>query len=274
VFGQDGPYSPRTGLDRLGIAYGGLLDVTGYADRPPVRPGVSISDYLTGTFAAEAVLAALYRRDRPGGTGTGGVVDAPLYGSILRVMEWTVAAQDRLGLTRGREGNRMSTSAPIDNYPTADGRYVCVVGGSDANFRRLCAAMGTPDLADDPQWRTLAQRAARSDEINDVVAAWTMSLTAAEIEAACVAHEVPVGTAYSAADMVADPHFAARGDLVTVDDPVAGPLKQQAPYPRRVGEKPEAPTGAPRLGEHTTEVLTELGLDDAELARLSEAKVI
>ena len=152
MFGQDGPYSPRTGLDRLGIAYGGLLELTGYADRPPVRPGVSISDYLTGTFAAEAVLAALYRRDRPGGTGTGGVVDAPLYGSILRVMEWTVAGTGPAGHHRGREGNRMSTSAPIDNYPTADGRYVCVVGGSDANFRRLCAAMGRPELADDPRW--------------------------------------------------------------------------------------------------------------------------
>ncbi len=275
VFGQDGPYSPRTGLDRLGIAYGGLLEVTGYADRPPVRPGVSISDYLTGTFAAEAVLAALYRRDRPNGTGTGGVIDAPLYGSILRVMEWTVAAQDRLGLTRGREGNRMSTSAPVDNYPTADGRYVCVVGVSDANFRRLCAAMGRPELADDPRWKTLAQRGAGSDEINDLVAAWTSSLTAAEVEAACVAHEVPVGTAYSAADMVADPHFAARGDLVTVDDPIAGPHLQQAPFPRIDRAKPVAPSPAPTLGQHNDEVWGDLvGVAPDELAQLRADGVI
>src|SRR3984957_13448305 len=86
VFGQDGPYSARPGLDRLGIAYGGLLNLTGYRGRPPVRLGVPISDSLTGTFAAEAVLAALYRRDRPGGSGRGGVVDAPLYGSILRIL--------------------------------------------------------------------------------------------------------------------------------------------------------------------------------------------
>ena len=83
-----------------------------------------------------------------------------------------------------------------------------------------------------------------------------------------------MATAYTAADIFADPHVAARGDLVTVDDPVAGPLRQQAPYPRRVGEVPEAPSGAPTLGEHTTEVLTELGLDDAELARLSTDGVI
>jgi crotonobetainyl-CoA:carnitine CoA-transferase CaiB-like acyl-CoA transferase len=275
VFGQDGPYSPRTGLDRMGIAYGGLLQLTGYPDRPPVRPGVSISDYLTGTFAAEAVVAALYRRDRPGGTGRGGVVDAPLYGSILRVMEWTIAAHDRLGVVREREGNRMATSAPLDNYPTADGAYVCVVGGSNVNFARLCAAMGRPELADDPQWATLAKRAERSDEINDLVAAWTSSRTAAEVEAACIAHEVPVGTAYSAADMVADPHFAARGDLVTVDDPVAGPHLQQAPYPRLDGRRPEAPVAAPALGEHNDEVWGGLvGLSPTELADLRSRGVI
>ncbi len=268
VFGQDGPYSGRTGLDRMGIAYGGLLHLTGYPDRPPVRPGVSISDYLTGTFAAAAVNAALYRRDGPGGTGAGGVVDAPLYGSILRVLEWTVAAQDRLGMTREREGNRMAASAPLDNYPTADGTFVCIVAGSNVNFRRLCTAMDRPELADDPEWSTLAKRAARSDEINDLVSAWTSSRTAADVEAACIAHEVPVGTAYSAADILADPHVAARGDLVEVDDPVAGPHLQQAPFPRLDGRRPTAPRPAPLLGEHNDEVWRQVvGLSGAELGR-------
>lgn len=268
VFGQDGPYSGRTGLDRMGIAYGGLLHLTGYPDRPPVRPGVSVSDYLTGTFAAAAVSSALYRRDRPGGTGRGGVVDAPLYGSILRILEWTVAAQDRLGTTRQREGNRMATSAPLDNYRTADGAYVCIVAGSNTNFRRLCATMGRPELADDPRWSTLARRAERSDEINDLVAEWASTRSAAEVEAACIAHEVPVGTAYSAADILADPHFAARGDLVTVDDPVAGPHRQQAPFPRLDGRRPVAPRPAPRLGEHNGEVWgTLVGLSSEELER-------
>jgi crotonobetainyl-CoA:carnitine CoA-transferase CaiB-like acyl-CoA transferase len=275
VFGQDGPYSGRTGLDRMGIAYGGLLHLTGYPDRPPVRPGVSISDYLTGTFAASAVNAALYRRDGPEGTGSGGVVDAPLYGSILRVLEWTVAAQDRLGVTREREGNRMATSAPLDNYPTADGTFVCIVAGSNTNFRRLCAAMGRPGLADEPQWATLAQRAARSDEINDEVAVWTSSRTAAEVEAACIAHEVPVATAYSAVDILADPHFAARGDLVEVDDPVAGPHLQQAPFPRLDGRKPTPPRPAPLLGEHNDEVWRQVvGLTDAELEGYRADRVI
>ena len=276
VFGQDGPNARRPGLDRMGIAFGGLLNLTGYPDRPPVRPGVTVSDYLTGVFAAEAVTAALYRRDRPdGGTGRGGVIDAPLYGSILRILEWTIAGQDRLGLTRGREGNRMPNSAPLDNYLTADGRYVCIVAGSDANFSRLCAAMGRPDLVEDPRWSTLAKRAAGSDEINGVVADWAGALSSDEVEARCIEHGVPVGTIYDAADILADPHMAARGDIVTVDDPVAGPLRQQAPFPRLDGKAPATPVPAPALGQHNREVWCDLlGFSADELTDLHSAGVV
>jgi crotonobetainyl-CoA:carnitine CoA-transferase CaiB-like acyl-CoA transferase len=276
AFGQDGPNSLRPGLDRLGIGYGGLLHLTGYPDRPPVRPGVTTSDYLTGTFASGAALAALYRRDAgKNATGRGAVIDACLYGSVLRILEWTIAGYDKLGLVREREGNRLTTSAPLDNYPTADGKFVCLVAGGDANYARLCTAMGRPDLIKDPRFVRLSDRAARSDEINGIVADWTSSLTAAEVEAAAIEHDVPVATAYTAADIAADPHMAARGDLVSVDDAVAGPLLQQAAFPRFVGETPPVPTGAPLLGEHTRDVLTSvLGLDDERLAQLEADGVI
>ena len=285
VFGQTGPYAPRPGLDRLGIAFGGLLHLTGEPDRPPVRPGVTVSDYLTGVFAAFAAVAALYGRDagdsgRGGGDGASGkgdgeVIDAPLYASILRILEWTLAGYDRLGIVRQREGNRLSHSAPLDNYPTADGFFICVVAGSDANFSRLCAAMGQPELAGDPRFATLAERAARGDEINGLVAEWTASLTAEEVTGRCVEHDVPVGTAYSAADIFADPHMAARGDLVSVMDPVIGAVRQQAPFPRLSKHPAPVPTGAPRLGEHNHEVWCGLvGLSDAELTELVERGVV
>ncbi len=251
VFGQDGPYSGRPGLDRMGIAYGGLLAITGYPDRPPVRPGVTISDYLTGTFAAEAVLAALYRRDRPdSGTGRGGVVDAPCYGAVLRVLEWTIAGQDRLGMARERQGNRLANSAPIDNYATADGRYVCIVGGSDANFRRLCRAMGRPELADDPRWSTLAGRVEDAEAVNDLVAAWVAGHSAREVEETCVAQGVPVGLAYDAAEIIADPHVEARGDLVEVDDPGrAAPPAGTVPPARRPAAHRSGPGALPRSAQ-------------------------
>jgi crotonobetainyl-CoA:carnitine CoA-transferase CaiB-like acyl-CoA transferase len=275
VFGQSGPYSPRPGLDRLGIAYGGLLHLTGDPDRPPVRPGVTVSDYLTGVFAAFAAVSGLYGRDTDRDAGTGTVVDAPLYGAVLRILEWTLAAYDRLGLVRAREGNRLSHSAPLDNYLSADGHYVCIVAGSDANFHRLCRAMERPDLAADPKFATLAQRAEHGGEINGIVADWAKTVSAAEIEERCVEHDVPVGTAYSAADIFADPHMAARGDLVTVDDTVIGPVRQQAPFPRLGDNQPTAPSGAPRLGEHNNEVWCDLvGLSEDDLGSYEEKGVI
>jgi len=272
MFGQDGPYSHRPGLDRVGIGYGGLLNLTGYPDRPPVRVGVTISDYLTGIFAAQAATASLYARDARGGDGA--VIDASLYGAVLRILEWTLPAYERLGVVRSREGNRLANSAPLDNYPTADGKFVCIVAGSDANFARLCEAMERPDLLADPRFTRLADRAANGDVINGIVAEWTSGLPATVVEERCVAADVPVATAYTAADVFADPHFAARGDIVTVDDPVAGPLRQQAPFPRRVGEPVVAPAGAPRLGEHTDAVLAELGLSGTEIARLREERIV
>src|SRR5262249_27612156 len=123
--------------------------------------------------------------------------------------------------------------------------------------------------------KRLADRAAHSDEINGIVAGWSATLPAVEVERRCVEHDVPVATAYTAADIFADAHIAARGDLVTVDDPVVGPLRQQAPYPRRAGEAPVAPSGAPRLGAHTREVLGDLlGLEASEIDRLHEEGIV
>jgi formyl-CoA transferase len=203
------------------------------------------------------------------------VIDAALYGAPVRILEWTIAAYDRLGVVREREGNRLANSAPLDNYPTADGKFVCIVAGGDANFARLCKAMERPDLLDDPRFTKLADRAAHGDEINAIVTDWTRARSAAEIEDACIACDVPVATAYTAADMFMDSHFAARGDLVEVDDPIAGPMRQQAPFPRFAGETPAAPSGAPRLGEHTRDVLSSaLGLSDSELDALRTDGVI
>jgi crotonobetainyl-CoA:carnitine CoA-transferase CaiB-like acyl-CoA transferase len=286
AFGQDGPYSQRPGLDRLGVAYGGLLHLTGETDRPPVRPGLTVSDYLTGVFAAEAALAALYRRDAGGragadgtpsrrATGQGAVIDAALYGSILRILEWTVAAYDRLGTVRIREGNRLTNSAPLDNFPTADGRFVCVVAASDANFARLSRAMARPDLLDDHRFTSLAKRAFHGTEINAIVAAWTGARTADEVEELCIAHDVPVATAYTAVEIANDPHFAVRHDLVGVEDPVLGTVAQQAPYPRLVGEERPVPTGAPVLGADNDEVWgTMVGLSPDELDALRAKGVV
>ena len=274
MFGQDGPKSLLPGLDRLAVAYGGLMHLTGEPDRPPMRPGVTVADYLTGVFAAQAATALLYERDARG-TGTGGVIDAYLYGSTVRILEWTIAAYDKLGTVRGRSGNRLEHSAPLDNYLSRDGRYVCIAASGQINFERLCRAMGRLDLVDDERFATVAARARNGAAINGSVAEWAAGLDATEIEARCVACDVPVGRVYDAADLAADEHMAVRGDICTVEDPVIGPVRQQAPFPRFGTESPAASTGAPRLGEHTDEVLAGLlGLSAAEISTLRTDRVI
>ena len=274
VFGQDGPKSLRPGLNGNALAFSGLMHITGYPDRPPARPGVNIAGYLTGLFAAQSITSLLYERDARG-TGTGGVIDVYMYGSILRIMEWTIAAYDRLGMVRNRSADSIAIAAPIGNYASRDSRYVYIVGGSQTFFKRLCRAMDRPELAEDQRFATAATRAQNREEINALVAEWVATADADDIEARCVACDVPAGKIYDVADLAADEHVLARGDICTVDDPIIGPVRQQAPFPRLLGETPAAPAGAPRVGEHTDEVLSNtLGLSSGELDALRVDNII
>jgi crotonobetainyl-CoA:carnitine CoA-transferase CaiB-like acyl-CoA transferase len=273
VYGQSGPYRDRPGLDRNGIGFGGLLYITGYADRPPVRPGIIISDYLTGVFNALAIMIALYHRDVHRGGGQW--VDLALYESVFRILEHTLPAYDRLGLVREREGNRLKNSAPLDNWETSDGQTICIIAAGDGLFPRLARAMGREDLLADPRFSSLARRAEHGDAINAIVGDWCRRHSAAEIEAIMLAAEVPVTRAYSIADIAADPHYAARGDIVTVDDPTIGPVKQPAVYPRLSATPGRIARGAPRLGEHNDEIYAGLlGLSAEEMESLRADGVI
>jgi crotonobetainyl-CoA:carnitine CoA-transferase CaiB-like acyl-CoA transferase len=273
VYGQDGPYRDRPGLDRNGIGFGGLLFLTGYPDRPPVRPGIIVSDYLTGIFNALAIMIALYHRDVHRGGGQ--TVDLALYESVFRILEHTLPAYDRLGIVRGREGNRLRNSAPLDNWETQDGEFICIVAAGDGLFPRLARAIGRPELLDDPRFATFQARVANADAINAIVGEWCRIHTAAEIEHIMVAAAVPVSRAFSIADIAADPHYAARQDIVTVDDPTAGPLKQPAVYPRLSATPGRVQCGAPRLGEHNDEVYGGLlGLSSDQIALLRSERVI
>jgi crotonobetainyl-CoA:carnitine CoA-transferase CaiB-like acyl-CoA transferase len=273
VYGQSGPYRDRPGLDRNGIGFGGLLYITVYRERPPVRPGIIISDYLTGVFNAFAIMMALYHRDVHRGGGQW--VDLALYESIFRIMEHTVAGYDRLGIVREREGNRLRNSAPLDNWETKDGQFVCIVAAGDGLFPRLARAMGREDLLGDPRFATFTARVQHADEINGIVGDWVRQHTAAEVEHVLVDAQVPVTRAHSIADIAADAHYAARADIVSVDDPVIGPVRMQAVYPRLSETPGRIQRGAPRLGEHNEEVYGSLlGLTGAEIAALRAQGVI
>ncbi len=271
-YGQTGPYRERAGFGGIGEAMGGWRRIVGEPDRPPSRMGVSIGDTLTATFGALGVLAALHHRTR---TGEGQIVDAALYESVLQVMEGLVAEFSAGGVVRERSGAILPGIAPSNVYPCRDGEYL-IGANNDQIFRRLCQAMGEPALADDPRYRDHVSRGRRQVELDGHIAAWTSTLTVAELEAKMLAASIPAGRLYAPADMLADPHFAAREAVVAVDHPRWPGLMMQSVFPKLSATPGAIRSIAPQsVGQHNPEILGgRLGLGAADLERLSAAGVI
>lgn len=271
-YGQTGPYATRAGYGGIGEAMGGWRAIVGEPDRPPSRMGVSIGDTLAATYGCMGALAALHAR---AASGTGQVVDSALYEAVLQVMESVVPEYDLMGLVRPRSGSVLPGIAPSNVYACADGEYM-IGGNGDTVFARLCAAMGRPELANDPRYATHGARGERQAELDDLINAWTRTQTTAALEALMIAHSVPAGRVYTGKEMLADPHFAAREALTEVEHPVHGRLKMQAPMPK-FSATPSAIRCRAALfpGEHNAEVYGEmLGLTVSELADLAERGVI
>jgi len=271
-FGQDGPYASRAGYGSIGEAMGGIRYVTGDPDRPPSRTGVSLGDSLAATFAAVGTLVALHSRNR---TGRGQVVDSAIYEAVLAMMESLLPEWEVAGYQRERTGSVLPNVSPSNVYPTSDGEIVLVAANQDTVFRRLTAVMGTPELADDERFADHGARGAHMTELDDLVARWTSSMTAADLLATLNEGGVPCGRIYKAADMLADPQFAARDAIVRVAHPDFGELPMQNVFPRLSQTPGRVRHAGPALGEHNTSVYSGLlGLSEDEIARLSGDGVI
>jgi crotonobetainyl-CoA:carnitine CoA-transferase CaiB-like acyl-CoA transferase len=266
-YGQDGPYSDRAGFGGIGEAMGGWRYIVGEPDRPPSRMGISIGDTLTATYGCMGVLAALHHRSR---TGEGQVIDAALYESVLQVMEGLVPEYAVNGVIRERSGSVLKGIAPSNVYACKDGEYM-IGANKDSLWQRLAAAMGRPELAHDPRFATHLARGENQTEIDALIEDWTRTLTVDEVDALMIEHAVPAGRVYRAPEMLADPHFAARGAIVEVETERFGPLKMQGVFPRLSATPGAVRRPAPaKVGQHNAEVYgTELGLSAAELEELS-----
>jgi formyl-CoA transferase len=271
-YGQSGPYRERAGFGGIGEAMGGWRRIVGEPDRPPSRMGVSIGDSLTATFGAMGVLAALHHRER---TGEGQVVDAALYESVLQVMEGLVSEYSAAGVTRERSGAILPGIAPSNVYPCQDGEYM-IGANNDSIFRRLAQAMGQPGLADDPRYRDHVSRGRNQGELDELIGRWTATLSVEDLEAKMLEASIPAGRLYAPADMVADPHFAAREAIVAVDHPSWPGLKMQGVFPKLSATPGAIRSIAPQVvGAHNGEILGgRLGLPEAELKELRAAGVI
>ena len=282
AFGQDGPYAKRPGLDRLGVAYGGLLNLTGEPDRPPVRPGVTVADYLTGVFAAEAALAALYRRDADG-PGDGAAGPGPGCGHrrlAVRVGAAHPGMDDpclRPPRDRPHAGGQPAVElGPARQLPDVDGNYVCVVAGGDANFARLCRAMGRLDLLDDPRFATLADRARNGDTINASGGAVDFG---AERGRGGTRPASPTTCRWRRPTTPGTSPSTPISRRVTISSPSTTPSSARCasrrPIPGWSVSRTPVPSGAPVLGAHNREVWCDLvGLTPAELEEMQAKGIV
>jgi crotonobetainyl-CoA:carnitine CoA-transferase CaiB-like acyl-CoA transferase len=250
-YGQTGPYASRAGFGGIGEAMGGWRGIVGYPDRAPSRMGVSIGDTLAATYGCMGALAALHDRER---TGLGQIIDASLYESVLQVMEGLIPEWAVAGHKRERTGSKLPGIAPSNVYRCKDGDYL-IGANQDTVFARLCEAMGQAELASDLRYATHIERGKRQEELDALVEGWTSRHTIAEVEAAMIAHGVPAGRIFDAEDMLADPHFAAREAIVTVDDPDLGPTPMQAAFPKLSRTPSGVRRPAPgKVGQDTAEI--------------------
>lgn len=272
-FGQTGPYRERAGYDRIGLAFGGLMGITGYPDRPPVRSGTSTADYQTALLGAFSLMMALYHRDTTGGEGQ--EIDLSMYESVIRFTEVLVPEYDRLGVVRQRRGNKHFAAAPGEHFRTRDGRYLIFTCSADAGFQRLCAVMERPDLAQDPRLRSHTGRWEHVDELNAIVADWIerepVDTLCRKLDEAKLAYSF----IYTIDEIMRDPHYAARDSIATVQHPKIGPVKMAGVFPRFSGRENKPIEPAPDLGQHNDEVYGGLlGLDGDERRALAERGII
>ena len=273
-FGQTGPYRDRTSYDRIGQAIGGLIYVTGEADQPPVHPGYMLGDYVSGTFGALAILAAVFHRDHAG-CDESQVVDLSLYESIFRYSGPMAAEYSREGIIRERRGNVRSWSIPGEQFLTRDGHWVLILALNPQIFQRLCDAMGVPDLPQNPKFCDHEARLANEVELHEMIRQWVKVQDRAALYAVLDQYRVPYGGVNSIADIFTDPQFEAREDLVTIDDPHVGSVVTPAPYPRLSHAPGRVYSPAPAVGQHNEEVYRGLlGMSSEELESLSSAGVI
>jgi crotonobetainyl-CoA:carnitine CoA-transferase CaiB-like acyl-CoA transferase len=276
-YGQTGPYASRAGYGSIGEAVGGLRALSGEPGQPPVRVGISIGDMLAGTLGALGAMMALFGRLK---SGQGQVVDISLYEAVLTYMESMIPEYALTGNTRERSGSVLPGIAPSNIYPALNdqgepGEWVVIGANGDGVFRRLVSEMGQPELADHPDYRDHEARGRHMGQLDDLIAAWTAQLSAEEVVRRLEAAGVPASKMYSARDMMADPHFAARGNIVTLPHPTLGDFPMQGVVPKLSATPGSVRTLGPELGQHNQEVYGGvLGLSAERLSELEAAGVI
>ncbi len=269
-FGQDGPYRERPGVDQIAQGMGGLMAITGLPGQGPVRVGIPIADLTAGIFAAMGILIALLEREE---SGEGQYVESSLLSSQIAMLDFQAARWLVKHEIPGQAGNNHPTSIPTGVFPTKDG-FINIATAGEELYRRLCAAIGRPDLPADPDYATAEARRKNRDKLNDLIAQITPAKSSAEWIELLTKAGVPAGPIYKMNEVFADPQVKHLKMARKVKHPKLGEIELvgQAVSLSRTPWEMRGP--APERGEHTDAVLRELGYQDQDISRLRKEGVI
>jgi len=272
-YGQTGPYASKPGYASVTEGFGGFRYINGEPGQAPVRPNISMGDTLAAIHAALGIALALIQRAKPN-SGVGQVVDVALYESVFNLMEGLVPEFDGAGAIREPSGTTVTGIVPTNTYRCDDGKFVVIGGNGDSIFKRLMAAAGRSDMAENPAMQDNAGRVVHEAEIDEALSLWCAAHSSVHIIDTLEEVRVPVGPIYSVEDMMSDPQYQARGmfEQVEID---GKPLKIPAILPKLADTPGRTDWPGSEVGSHNEEILRGiLSLDDAQLARLREEGVI
>ena len=270
AYGQDGPYSQRPGLDLILQGMSGLMSITGEPDGAPVKVGVPICDLTAALYGAYAVLAALLSR---AGTGRGQLIDVSLFEAGVSLAVWEAAAYWTTGQVPERLGSAHRASAPYQAVRTADG-YVTLGATTPPTWAALCRVLGLQQLRDDPRFASTAERRARHRELAALLEEVTVTQPSAHWYSALEAAGVPCGVLQTYDEVLSDPHLQERGFFQELPHTTAGTVRTLGSPVRLSGTPLQLKRAAPLLGEHTAEIVLDLGYSHAELTALVEQGVV
>ena len=264
-FGQTGPYKDRPGFGTVAECMSGYVGMTGFPDSPPVLPPIPLADEIAGVFGAMAGMMALYRRDAyaavapvPEQVSTedrpGQVIDVSLFEPLFRLCVPHVTMYDLLGISRQRVGNDFPDAAPRSLYRTGDGSWLGLSATSQSTFESLTSAMGLPELAGDPRFKDNAARMDNREALNEALQAWLARRSTSEVMEELVPSGGVVGPVYDAAQIVDDPHYREREDILEIDDPELGRTRMVGVVPKFSGTPGSVEHAGPTLGQHNAPV--------------------
>ncbi len=272
-YGSSGPYAGRDGNGSLAEAFGGLTNLTGEADGPPMLPSIALGDTLTAIVGTVGTLAACYYRDARGGTGQH--VDVSMFEPVLQLLTGSVAAWERGAPPPHRTGSRVANGVPRNVYRTRDDTWLVVSATTDNQVGRLLPLLGLDTEDGLARFGKAATRGQHADELDGLVAEWIATHDRDDVIEQFLDARLPVAPVNDLAALVADPHVVARGDVVVVEDPDLGPVRMIAPAPRLSATPGEIRWAGPALGAHNEEVYAEwLDLDADAVTKLRESGVI